>query len=115
MGNTPLIHTVALHLSAVPPPWQGDKAAHSKGAPLPLRSSQETAKGSACSPPGMCHGLGPQCCRNGPSCELTRNVASSVLLRMQKAEAGSAGYLETGSPHVFFTFIGALGSVFANC
>lgn len=34
---------------------------------------------------------------------------------MQKAGAGSAGYLGAGSSYVFVTFIGAAGSIFANC
>lgn len=113
-GYTPLIHTDALHLSRaaacwpgwpVQPPWQGDKAPHTRGANC--MGHVLTARHVPWS--------WAQRCRTGPSCELTRNTAFSVLLWMQKAEAGSVGYLETSNPLIFFTFIGALGPIFANC
>lgn len=89
MGNTPWIHTDALHLSQaaacwpgwhVQPPWQGDKGTgHLTPEGHHYHSGQAKAQpgtGSTHSLPGTHHGLGPQCCRTGPLCELTRHFLS---------------------------------------
>lgn len=113
VGYTPLIHTDALHLSRaaacwpgwpVQPPWQGDKAPHTRGANCTghVLTARHVPWSRA------------QRCRTGPSCELTRNMAFSVLLWMQKAEAGSVGYLETSNPLIFFYFYWCFGFNFCK-
>lgn len=78
---------------------QGDRAPHTRGAPLPLRTSQGTTRDwlhtltASHSPWSWAPVLQDWA-------SLWINQTLSVLLWMQKAGAGFLGYLETSSPNI---------------